>query len=353
MEPGASVGIICSQSLSQPITQTALSLFHQIGRGENEKQGVPRVEAIVDQTIKLEESSNSFLLGDTTIQEILDLTINDLTEEYFLMEHTEEECWWYPIGVSSGFYAIDPYTLLSFSNTILRVRFDVARVEKYKLSLFDLTKILNDQITGNDVNFFSSPQQEGIIDVILSHRSSSLLSTKKFLLKIFIKVISPCRVFPDYVKGIKDFFIYEGWCSTKGTNTLGLLQCDNEAIDKSTLRTDNPKDMMQALGVEAARKILVEELSKAMFGSIKYDDKHINLLADFMTSKGNISSIKSISELASDRSVLTRASNERSIQLLKEACMKGMSSKIVGVSESIIVGQTANIGTGFFSIKED
>lgn len=362
MEPGASVGIICSQSLSQPITQTALSLFHQIGRSENEpgehlrelKQGVPRVEAIVDQTIKLEESSNSFLFVpfNDTVHEILDLTINDLTEEYFLMEHTEEECWWYSAGVSSGFYTIDPFFLLSYSNIILRIRFDVVRMEKYQLSLFDLMVILNEQITGNDIHFFLSPQHEGIIDVILSHRSGSL-PTKKLLLKIFIKVISPCHVFPtSHVKGIKDFFIHDGWCRTKGTNTVGLLQSDNETIDKNTLRTDNPKDMMQALGIEAARKILVEELSKAMFGSIKYDDKHINLLADFMTSKGNISSIKSISELANDRSVLTRASNERSIQLLKEACMKGMSSKIVGVSESIIVGQTANIGTGFFYIKD-
>lgn len=376
MEAGTSVGIICSQSLSQPITQISLSSFHHAGhKNTNQliKQGVPRVEALVDQTIQPEESSNSFYIKNPSIKEvakIVDMTVDALIDEYFLMEPFEardlKKLWWYPIGVSSGFYHINPFSLLGAEDFILRICFKQEKMTKYQLSLFDILRIINNQITGNEVFFFASPQSETIIDMIMNPtKVKPGLDAKKLLLKILIKVIFPSKIFDSYIDGIKDITIVDRGqgstgstqniahkvCHTTGTNTFGLLQDNNASIDKKTLRTDHPKDMMHALGIEAARKILVEELSKAMFGNIKYDDKHINLLADFMTSKGNISSIKSISDLMNDKSVLTRASNERSIQLLKEACLKGVSSKISGVSESIIVGQRAHVGTGFFSTK--
>jgi DNA-directed RNA polymerase II subunit RPB1 len=150
------------------------------------------------------------------------------------------------------------------------------------------------------------------------------------------------------IERITDFQELENGGVTVGTNLKQLLLLDE--IDASSITSTSPSDVLETFGIEAARKVLVEEISKIIDGKIRYDNPHVNLLADFMTFRGSIISINRSSQAMKEQSVLSRASYENTMQELVDACSTGCEHDITRVSETIIVGGRIRIGTGFVEI---
>ncbi|KAH6603123.1 dna-directed rna polymerase iii subunit rpc1 [Trichoderma cornu-damae] len=103
------------------------------------------------------------------------------------------------------------------------------------------------------------------------------------------------------------------------------------------------------LGIEAARTTIVDEISSVMDG-MNIDPRHIQLLADVMTFKGEVLGITRFGLSKMRESVLQLASFEKTPDHLFEAAAGMKTDRIEGVSECIIMGQTMSVGTGSFQV---
>jgi DNA-directed RNA polymerase III subunit RPC1 len=83
------------------------------------------------------------------------------------------------------------------------------------------------------------------------------------------------------------------------------------------------------------------------------DDRHIMLLADCMSYKGEVLGITRFGIAKMKDSVLHTASFEKTSDHLFDAAIHGRVDDVVGVSESIIMGIPMPTGTGLFKIRHN
>ena len=130
----------------------------------------------------------------------------------------------------------------------------------------------------------------------------------------------------------------------------GLRNCmTTEGVNGLATRTNSVMEMRDVLGIEAARKTIIDEISLVM-GSMDIDPRHMQLLADVMTYKGEVLGITRFGLSKMRDSVLQLASFEKTPDHLFEAAWHMKRDKIEGVSECIIMGQSMNQGTGAFKM---
>jgi len=82
------------------------------------------------------------------------------------------------------------------------------------------------------------------------------------------------------------------------------------------------------------------------------DTRHVMLLADLMSCKGEILGITRFGIAKMKDSVLMLASFEKTTDHLFDAAIFGKADKIEGVSECIIMGIPMPIGTGLFKLVQ-
>lgn len=130
----------------------------------------------------------------------------------------------------------------------------------------------------------------------------------------------------------------------------GLRACmTTEGVDGLATRTNSVMEMREVLGIEAARKTIIDEI-QAVMGDMDIDPRHMQLLADVMTYKGEVLGITRFGLSKMRDSVLQLASFEKTPDHLFEAAWHMKSDKIEGVSECIIMGQSMSVGTGAFKV---
>lgn len=126
----------------------------------------------------------------------------------------------------------------------------------------------------------------------------------------------------------------------------GLRYCMNtEGVDAYHTHTNSVMEALQVLGIEAARSKIITEIQEVTKG-LSIDPRHMALLADVMTYKGEVLGITRFGLAKMRDSVLQLASFEKTADHVFDAGMAGKIDKIEGVSESVIVGKTMGIGTG-------
>ena len=143
-------------------------------------------------------------------------------------------------------------------------------------------------------------------------------------------------------RGLEEFsLLVEGY---------GLKDCmTTEGINGCATRTNSIMEMRAVLGIEAARKTIIDEIRSVM-GQMDIDPRHMALLADVMTFKGEVLGITRFGLAKMRDSVLQLASFEKTPDHLFEAASRIKKDKIEGVSECIIMGQSTHLGTGTFKV---
>lgn len=130
----------------------------------------------------------------------------------------------------------------------------------------------------------------------------------------------------------------------------GLKACMNTpGVDGTRTRTNSVLECLSVLGIEAARSAIIAEINSVM-GRMDIDPRHMQLLADVMTSKGDVLGITRFGLAKIGGSVLQLASFEKTPDHLFEAAARFKSDSIMGVSECIIIGQTVGLGTGALKV---
>ena len=130
----------------------------------------------------------------------------------------------------------------------------------------------------------------------------------------------------------------------------GFRACmTTDGIDGAHTTTNNILECRDVLGIEAARSTIIREISQVM-GDMGIDPRHMQLLADVMTYKGEILGITRFGLAKMRESVLQLASFEKTADHLFEAGAKMKQDVVSGVSECIIMGQSMSIGTGAMKV---
>jgi len=318
MEPGEAVGIVAAQSIGEPGTQMTLRTFHYAGvKEQNVTLGLPRLIEIVD----------ARRIPSTPIMTIY------LIEKYRKSKESAVEIARNIIytnleTIASAIYE-DPV------REVIVVELNKSMMEDRAITMDYLKDHL--QIPNATVEF------DGDTIHIVPAKVENL---KKLLGKV-----------PDVqVKGVPDIkrvLVTEEhgeWViRTDGSNLGKVLQVSG--VDTSRTTTNNVHEIAKTLGVEAARNALTNEAKGVLEDQgLDVDVRHVLLVADMMTSTGEVQQIGRHGISGKKASVLARAAFEITVPNIVEAAVKGESDPLEGVTENVIVGQSIPIGTGLVEL---
>lgn len=137
----------------------------------------------------------------------------------------------------------------------------------------------------------------------------------------------------------------------EGTGLLAVMGI--EGVDGRYTKSNHIMEVQHTLGIEAARVSIIDEINYTMSShGMTIDLRHMMLLADLMTYKGEVLGITRHGVQKMKDSVLMLASFEKTTDHLFNASVNGRDDKIEGVTECIIMGIPMTIGTGMFKLRQ-
>jgi DNA-directed RNA polymerase II subunit RPB1 len=154
------------------------------------------------------------------------------------------------------------------------------------------------------------------------------------------------------IEGISKVYIDENFLETDGSSLQAALV--HEAFDATKCVTNDITEVLEVLGIEAARKMLYMEIKKVLeFDGTYINDRHFITLVDVMTSKGCLMAITRHGINRGDNGPLMKCSFEETIDVLTDSAVFAEKDMLHGVTENITVGKLANMGTGSFDLLYD
>ncbi|EER04049.1 DNA-directed RNA polymerase II largest subunit, putative [Perkinsus marinus ATCC 50983] len=131
---------------------------------------------------------------------------------------------------------------------------------------------------------------------------------------------------------------------TDGCNLEQVLTM--EAVDSTRTFSNDIVEILNVLGIEACRKALLNELRQVIsFDGSYVNYRHMSVLCDTMCQKGHLMSITRHGINRVERGPLMRSSFEEMVEMLMDAACYAETDHMRGVSENIMLGQLAPIGT--------
>ncbi|KAG9698358.1 beta and beta-prime subunits of DNA dependent RNA-polymerase, partial [Aureobasidium melanogenum] len=136
---------------------------------------------------------------------------------------------------------------------------------------------------------------------------------------------------------------------TEGEN-LAAMRLHQGVLNPNRFFTNDIAAMLRLYGVEACRASIVREVS-AVFGGhgISVDQRHLNLIADYMTRGGGYQAF-SRQGIKGNTSPFMKMSFETTVGFLRDAVMEEDFDDLSGPSARIVVGKIGRIGTGGFDV---
>lgn len=335
IEPGTAVGALAAQSIGEPGTQMTLKTFHFAGVASmNITQGVPRIKEIINA---------SKFISTPIITAHLE---NDTDPEYarWVKGRIEKTT----LGEVSEF--IEEVYLPD--DSFLLIKLDVERIRLLKL-----------EVDAESIRFSMCTSKLRLKPNQVFVQSKSIITVKPIGIKSstdsqlqFLKENVPNVV----IKGIPSVnraVIHEEERNGKKTYKL-LVEGDNlrEVIATYGVKgthtwSNNTYQVYKTLGIEAARSTIMTEIKLVMENhGMSIDHRHAMLVADLMTSRGEVLGITRHGLAKMKESVLNLASFEKTADHLFDAAYHGQTDQVTGVSESIILGIPMSIGTGLFKL---
>ncbi|KAK8086140.1 DNA-directed RNA polymerase I subunit [Apiospora phragmitis] len=136
---------------------------------------------------------------------------------------------------------------------------------------------------------------------------------------------------------------------TNGVNLVAMQKYPH-MINPNKTQTNDIAAVLRVYGVEAARSGIIQELS-AVFGGhgISVDNRHLNLIGDYMTRNGTFTPFNRMG-LRGNVSPFTKMSFETTLAFLKDAVLDGDWDDLTTPSSCIVMGRLSKVGTGAFDV---
>ncbi|MFX1562229.1 MAG: DNA-directed RNA polymerase subunit A'' [Promethearchaeota archaeon] len=325
VQPGEAVGAVAAQSIGEPGTQMTLKTFHFAGVAEfNVTLGLPRIIEIVDAR-RNPSTPTMFIHLDEKYRE----TEKGAREVAQRIEQSKIErvAQSVEIDLAEGGVVIElnPGLLENKGVTAEQV---FEKLQDSRPRLGEVT------MEGNRI----------IVTPELREGEEATHMTK--LHKIYEKVR---KALIKGHSGVKRVVIKKEGAEhvlyTEGTNLKGVLR--TEGVDTTRTYSNHIHEISETLGIEAARQIIIQEAKSVLDEQgLDVDTRHIMLVADMMTSTGEIRQIGRHGISGEQSSVLARAAFEVTVKHLIQASISGEEDNLQGITENVIIGQIIPIGTG-------
>jgi len=333
VEPGTAVGAIGAQSIGEPGTQMTLKTFHFAGVASmNVTLGVPRIKEIINAAKQINTPIITAQLVNPESETSARIVKGRIEKTYLEdVASVIEEAWgsdYVYLGIHIDMKAIEK---LQLEVTLDDIRMAIVQAPKLKITADRVITLPKK----NRIRIFIR-KTDKIEDKDLYY---ALKSLKRVVRKIIIKGIhEAARAVISDEKGSRKLLV-EGYGLREVMTTEGV-------IGKET-HTNHIMEMKEVLGIEAARSSVFREIDYTMSShGMSIDPRHVMLLADVMTYKGEVLGITRFGVAKMKDSVLMLASFEKTTDHLFDAALYGKTDSIQGVSESIIMGNAAqNLGT--------
>jgi len=321
IDPAEAVGIVAAQSIGEPGTQMTMRTFHYAGVAEmNVTLGLPRLIEIVD----------ARKVPKTPVTEIhlLPRIKNDREQAERIAAKIKRT------------------TLEEIADIIALDTMDIKIViDKEELALYDLKKkdirsLLNKKLKKTE----KLREEEDHFEISLKEESYQKLEQKVNELSQLVVSGIPELNRAIIRKQNDEFVIY-----TEGSNLEEVFAVDG--VDGTKTISNNIIEVLNVLGVEAARNIIIKEATNVLKEQgLIVDVRHIMLVSDLMTASGKVQAIGRHGISGKKTSVLARAAFEITTNVILQAAITGEVDHLGGVAENIIVGLPVKLGTGAIDV---
>ncbi|KAK3144400.1 hypothetical protein QOZ80_4AG0312550 [Eleusine coracana subsp. coracana] len=344
IEAGASVGAIGAQSIGEPGTQMTLKTFHFAGVASmNVTLGVPRIKEIINAAKKI--STPVITTELLSKQDVLSARIIKGSMEKVLLGEVAA-------AIKIVLKSSQPNLVINLDMQLIEELYMGISADSVQLSILNHPKI---KLKSEHVRVVDKSKLR-IYPAGTDKRKLQLElhNLKSMLPKVIVKGIPTVeRVVINETKkeNKKDGTKAEYNLLVEGTNLLAVL--GTPGVDARNTKSNHIMEMNKTLGIEAARRSIIDEIQLTMKShGMNIDARHMMLLADLMTYKGEILGITRYGIAKMKSSVLMLASFEKTSEHLFNASYSGREDQIEGVSECIIMGIPMQLGTGILKVRQ-
>ncbi|MBU3913254.1 MAG: hypothetical protein KKB21_02600 [Nanoarchaeota archaeon] len=315
ISPGEAIGMVTAQSFGEPSTQMALNVFHSAGVQEMQiTMGLPRLIEIFDarknpstpmMEIYLDKEHNNEKDARVVAEKIKELKLKDVVSEI----------------------------KVNFVDKKIDINLNSPAVKGAHTSAQSIADKLQEK--GFKVK---------VRDTLLTYSDSKADFKELYKIKEKMKEISISGI-----SGISQILVVKRENAyvilTAGSNLKEILEFKGVNSDKTT--TNNIHEVCGVLGVEAARQTILNEIQKVIGSQgLDIDERHLKLVADAMTTGGEVKGVTRMGIISQKSSILARASFETPIKQFVNASVKGSKDELASVIENIILNQPVPVGTG-------
>ena len=396
VQPGEMVGAIAASSIGEPCTQMTLNTFHYAGvSSKNVTLGVPRFKELIDVskniktpsvTVHLQPPLNANKeLCTMFANSICHTMLGDLVLESNL--YYEPDIWRTDIESDRELLHLYRNTTLineddhadKLSSFVIRYTLNRDILEERSISMPTVRDAVHDTM-GDHLQIVASEQN--LVDCVLRIRLYGLDNTvelgklaksdseKMYLEKVSMQQLQNHLLDRVMICGLErirnthvrklNYSTFEGqeisnitqWVvDTEGTNLQNIFNMDGVNF-RYTISNDI-HEVFTVLGIESAGMVLFNEIKQVLsFDGTYVNDRHMLLLVDTMTYNGFICPVSRHGMARSTLGPLMRSSFEETVDVLLDAAGYGEKDTLLGVTESIMLGNQAPLGTGFFECDE-
>ncbi|KAI2630331.1 beta and beta-prime subunits of DNA dependent RNA-polymerase [Hypomontagnella submonticulosa] len=392
VNPGEMVGVLAAQSIGEPATQMTLNTFHFTGiSSKNVTLGVPRLKEILNVARNIKTPSMMVYLDGNTSQEHAK-KLRSAVEHTSLRSVTSMVEIYYDPDIESTNIEEDEDFVTSYfllpddsqppidkqSRWLLRLTLDRQKMLDKGLTVEDVTIRLREEYPNDLAVICSDNNAENQIIRIRAMPEDKEDTSKAIEDDVMLKRLGEHLLQNLTLRGIngieraflnkgtkiavdksgaliqsKDNPICEEWyLDTTGTSLREVLSVPG--VDATRTITNDLWQTVETFGIEAARQALLNELRRVLaFDGSYVNERHLSLLVDVMTYRGSIAAVTRHGINRADTGALMRCSFEETVEILLEAAAVGEIDDCKGISQNVMLGQLAPMGTGHLDVFLD
>jgi DNA-directed RNA polymerase II subunit RPB1 len=392
VNPGEMVGVLAAQSIGEPATQMTLNTFHFAGvSSKNVTLGVPRLKEILNIATNIKTPSMVVYQADpngnqetakllrSTVEHTNLRSVTAATEIYYdpdIQSTSIED----DLDMVESYFIIPEEHADSIDNQsrwVLRVILDRQKMLDKGLKVDDVAiRVKEEYATDVAVIFSDNNAEEQVLrirmikdskfdedeveeDIMLKRFEAHVLDTLTLrgvpgIERAFLNKEVALIELPDgtLLSSKTDERCEEWYLDTSGTSLAEVLTVPG--VDTKRTYTNHFIQVLEVFGIEAARSALMRELTQVLaFDGSYVNHRHLALLVDVMTSRGMLMAITRHGINRADTGALMRCSFEETVEILLEAAAVGELDDCRGISENVMLGQLAPMGTGELDVLLD
>lgn len=317
-ESGEAIGIVTTQSLSEPATQMTMRAYHfAASAGIRMASGLPRLIELFDLRKDVEHITTIYLLENS--KEAAEKLATELAE-----------------SVLGNVISDINYDL---SSSQVYIDLDKSLVNKLELTSETLLNTIKKFVKKYPCNM-----EKNTIYFEKVKTYSEFRALKEKLISISIKG----------VKGVKETIILnrEGeWIiQIRGGSFKKVIAF--EGIDPTRTTTTNIEGTRSVFGIEAARNTLINEIKRTLEDQgVSVDPRYIGLAADMMCANGELEAMSRYGIMKNKKSVLARLNYEETVKVLFNSAILNKKDDLNTLMANLMMNQLCPVGTGTVKLK--